>query len=183
MVDFRGKMCYGNRHSPQLRQIGPMTIQVPLSEGLFALVDDADAALISGWSWDKAKAKNLIYAVTYENNRAVAMHRKILNAPEGVFVDHVNGDGLDNRRSNLRLCSHTENMRNRRKLMDAASRFKGVTKASKGKNWRATIYPSGVQIHLGTFATEEAAARSYDRAARIFFGEFAKTNKMMGLLT
>ena len=101
-----------------------------------------------------------------------------------VDVDHINGCKTDNRRCNLRLCNHAENMRNQ-STVKGSSRFKGVYESQTPGKWKANItytrpgFPRS--IHLGTFSTEEDAARAYDAKVRVLFGEFAKTNEDLGL--
>ncbi len=105
------------------------------------------------------------------------MHRLITRAPKGKVVDHENGDGLDNRRANLRVCDHRQNRRNhQRPRKGGASRFHGVGWWKRDQKWRAKISVDGRTIHLGYFADEEDAARAYDQAAREHFGEYASTN-------
>jgi hypothetical protein len=108
------------------------------------------------------------------------MHRVIMNAPAGVQVDHANGDRLDNRRSNLRLCDQTLNNANRRAGKPSRSGFRGVyfdnNSAAHPSPWLAEIQVRRVRIRLGHHATPEIAARAYDRAARDAFGLFARLN-------
>ncbi|MBV8278501.1 MAG: HNH endonuclease [Verrucomicrobia bacterium] len=104
------------------------------------------------------------------------MHRLIVNAPPGVQVDHVNGDGLDNRRANLRLASATQNAHNRKIRRDNTSGFKGVRFDQSSQRWDARITFQGKRYYLGLFVTAELAARTYDQAARRLFGDFARTN-------
>lgn len=103
------------------------------------------------------------------------MHRLILDAPKGMQVDHINGNGLNNRRENIRLCTHEQNSYNQQKPY-GSSKYKGVCR-KRGK-WDAQIRASGKIIWLGSFATEDEAANAYDEAALKHFGEFAFTNKM-----
>ncbi len=153
--------------------------KIPLTGGGFAIVDDEDYAHLSAFRWRAQKGKRgCLYAVS---TRAQLMHRFIMKPKVDSFVDHVNGDGLDNRKVNLRVCSHAQNMANQRKREGTASRFKGVHITRSGM-YGASIECAGTTIHLGTFAQENRAARQYDRAARVFFGKFARTNEMMGLL-
>jgi hypothetical protein len=101
----------------------------------------------------------------------------------GFVVDHINGDPLDNRKSNLRVCTQAENLRNRRKrAKPTSSKFKGVSRhtISRQKPWLAKIKSDGKTIYLGTFETEEQAAEAYDRAALERFGTFAHLNRARG---
>lgn len=95
--------------------------------------------------------------------------------PQG-DIDHINGDGLDNRLGNLRLCRHAENMRNMKIQSGRASAFKGVSPSRQDGKWRAHIKIDGRHVHLGTFADEEAAARAYDDAASKYHGPFGRPN-------
>ena len=104
------------------------------------------------------------------------MHRQILDAPQGVWVDHIDGDGLNNRRSNLRLCSATENARNRRPVPNCHSRYKGVSWHKRQKKWAVRIGKPKESIYLGSFDDEMEAGVAYDRKAEELFGEFAYLN-------
>jgi len=97
------------------------------------------------------------------------------------FIDHINGDESDNRIINLRICDHTRNMKNQRKTI-GGSKYKGVSLSNKGKSFRATIQSDGRKYRLGTFDNEVSAALMYDRMAVKLHGEFACTNKDLGLL-
>jgi hypothetical protein len=147
---------------------------IELSKGAFAIVDDADYERVNHYSWHlssqgyaegctrKAEGQNRLY-----------MARFILGVTDATKqVDHINGNPLDNRRSNLRICTAKENMRNR--TSKNTNGFKGVHRQLK--KFRAIIHKDYKQIYLGTFDTAEEAARAYDKAAREMFGEFAKLN-------
>lgn len=149
---------------------------IPLTKGKVALVDDEDYSVLIQHPW-AAGGGGSNYAVRYEKGKAILMHRLIVNPEVGQCVDHVNGNGLDNRRSNLRACSHQENMRNRRTTdVAGVSRFKGVYWEAKKRLWRARIAVDKKYKSLGRYKVEEDAARAYDRAARVYFGEFARVN-------
>lgn len=115
------------------------------------------------------------------------MHRAVLfaavrprrngSAPKGLICDHKNHDGLDNRRSNLRLCTPSQNSQNRRKQPGCASRHKGVCLSGRLKNkWQAAIWLNGIRINLGHFDNELTAGIAYDRMAGKLFGDFAYLN-------
>lgn len=104
------------------------------------------------------------------------MHRAILRPAYGSEVDHVNGNGLDNRRDNLRACVRTQNNGNRRLSGLNASGYRGVSWDARNDRWRADIRAFGVARNLGRFTDAAQAARAYDAAARDMFGEFARPN-------
>ena len=114
----------------------------------------------------------------HQENRPeyAALHRLLVDAPLGFHVDHANGNPLDNRRCNLRIVTPRQNSWNRRPRKNAASRFKGVTQR-RGK-WRARITIHGVRKELGQFDREEDAAMAYNRAAKEYFGEYARLNDL-----
>ena len=125
-----------------------------------------DSAYVMGW--DRHVKKE------------VALHRVMLNAPKGMVVDHINRNGLDNRRSNLRLCTHRENMQNRRANSNNSTPCKGVGPSKSGKKYRARVCQKidgkSVNHYLGTYDTPEEAARAYDAKAIELFGIHARLN-------
>lgn len=156
-----------------------MAKEIPLSRGFVALVDDEDYRELARHKWSVNGAGR--YAS--RNNKqvdgkrvspgAILMHRQILNAPGGMEVDHINGNGLDNRRSNLRLCTHSQNGKNARQPPGRAL-FRGV-EPHQGK-YRARICVDGRRVHFWPFETPIEAARAYDAAAKRPHGEFAVLN-------
>lgn len=158
-----------------------MAIKIPLSKGQFSLIDDKDFELVSQFRWILVRGGKGFYAVTASGpkGKPISLHRLLVDPDQENEVDHASGDGLDNRRSNLRECTHKQNLRNRKKQPNTTSRFKGVSLTS-GK-WVAQIEQNGEQMRLGRFKSEFKAARAYDTAARVFFGSFARTNASLGL--
>jgi len=151
--------------------------EIPLTQGKVAIVDeeDADRVLAFKWSATRCRDTGRYYAGRREGRRFVSLHRFILNAPPDRQVDHVNRDGLDNRRSNLRLATPSQNQWNRERRSDNRTGFKGVFAHKSGK-WQALIKANRKHIYLGLFDSKEDAARAYDLAALLLHGEFARIN-------
>ena len=148
-----------------------------LTSGYTTIVDDDDYELVRHMRWWASRCGKQVYAQASLCGRKVFLHRLLMNAPAGQRVDHISGDPLDNRRDNLRLCSHAENLRSRPKPMGkATSQYKGVS-MFHGK-WRATIVKDYKQYHLGVFDTEMEAAQAYNEAAAELFGQFAWLNTL-----
>lgn len=151
-------------------------IEIPLAHGQSAFIDNADEGAVRPYRWFLRKSQagyHYAYGRLPGTRRLVPLHRLLLDAGLNEFVDHKNGNGLDNRRENLRLCSQSQNCANARKK-PGLSKFKGVCKDPGG--WRAQIVQNYKKYNLGTFPTQEAAALAYDEAARRLFGEFARCN-------
>jgi hypothetical protein len=152
----------------------------------YAKISPQDAELVLKYNWKtttsrKGRAEHrIIYASSSMKLcgkvTRIKMHRLIMNAPEGMHVDHINGDGLDNRRENLRIVTAQENQFNSRKHLAGHSVFKGVSWSNLAKKWRAYISPNRKQIHLGLFESEIEAAKAYDEKAKELFGPYAKLN-------
>jgi hypothetical protein len=149
---------------------------VPLTRGYSALVDAEDYERVASFAWSAAKPSNVVYAVRDEKRKRIYLHRFILNAPDGVEVDHWNGDGLDNRRENLRLCSHAENVRNSRPHARGTSSYKGVHLHRASGKWAVEIQVNEKRRFIGLFGDETEAAKAYDAAARASHGEYAYCN-------
>jgi len=153
-----------------------MPKRIPLTQGRVAIVNNADYEGLSQHKWYATKGGAVWYAKRDERGKTVLMHQLILNPPVGTESDHINGDGLDNRRSNLRLCTHAQNQMNSRKRTNCSSQYKGVDWDKSHCKWRARIMADGKRHHLGYFDDEIDAARAYNKAAKKGFGEFAKLN-------
>jgi len=157
-------------------------VSIPHTQRKLAIIDSADAELVNAHRWIAVRTSKsgTWYARTRINGKPVYMHRLILfgDSPSPFKVDHINGNGLDNRRSNLRPVTVTQNARNsvgRKKARK--SKFKGVSfRNHPEKPYRATIEVDGTQLHLGYFSSEEDAARAYDDAAKKQFGRYARLN-------
>ena len=156
--------------------------KIYLVNGGVCLVDNRDFYLVSCFNWHARKRGNNFYAERYSNGRIVYMHRFILGCETGTIVDHKNGNGLDNRRTNIRLCSRTENNRNKRIQHNNKSGFKGVVHVDNPKShkkWKAIIKVDGRSKSLGYFYNKIDAALCYNLNAQKYFGKFACLNEVM----
>jgi hypothetical protein len=165
------------------RKVRPIRIEgqvayVPLTQGYEAVIDAEDAPLVSGWNWYARVQPGGNYAIRTDGSSGkricVHLHRFIMDAPDGLEVDHIDGDGLNNRRCNLRLATRSQNMRNQRLNSRNTSGFKGVSWDKRDKKWLAYIKVYRKKIHLGSFDTPEDAHAAYCDAAARLHGEFAK---------
>lgn len=161
--------------------------EIPLSNGMVALVDDEDWETLSQYRWHAnprphraSRGGRNWYAYRQEyrdgTTKTLSMHRQILGAKQGQDIDHRDGNGLNNCRSNLRFASKSQNMANRDVPKPAASGFRGVSWRPEKSKWYARINAFCRTRHLGYFHSPEQAARAYDRAAAELFGDFARLN-------
>lgn len=155
-----------------------MAKEIELTNGGVAIVDDEDFALVSQWRWNRAEKENRAVRCEWvrgENRaRTIILSRFIMNAPDGVMVDHVNGDTLDNQKANLRLATCSQNQFNAKRRKDSTTGYKGVTFV-RGR-YMAQIQAKKVHHYLGSFDTPEEAAEAYNRAAKELHGEFARVD-------
>lgn len=154
--------------------------EIQLTQNRVAYVDDDDYESLAGFNWSVSSGG---YAKCYlgggrKNQTFTYMHRQILNPPDDFQIDHINGNRLDNRKENLRVCAPKDNSRNRNgwKLSRKTSKYKGVYWSKSDNVWISGITVDGRFMHLGRFHDEAEAARVYDAAAIKYFKKFAKSN-------
>lgn len=154
--------------------------EIPLTQGKVVLVDDEDYDFLNQWKWHALKSRDTFYAArgVYSKHGIIQirMHRLLLNAPADMEVDHRDGNGLNNTRRNIRLCTAQANRCNERKRANKTSQYKGVSWHKKDRRWHARIQLNGILKYLGGFHTQEEAALIYNMAAATLFGEFARLN-------
>jgi len=152
--------------------------EIQLTQGKVAIIDDEDLEKVYQYKWCACKGGKTFYAQRNIKINGkytmVSMHRFIMDYPIGLQVDHINHNGLDNRKENLRVCNAAQNQWNQKSRTDNASGFRGVSLF--GKKWRAHIRISSKKIYLGSFNAKEEAAFAYDKKAVELFGEFACLN-------
>jgi len=154
---------------------------IPLTQGKEALVDDEDYdRLMTMGSWfahfNNVAGNGYWYAETRSGSDHVKMHRVILHAPDNKIVDHIDGNGLNNQKSNLRLATQSQNQANSKLREDNTSGLKGVSYKHRISKWAAKISYQGEESHLGYFEDKIKAAEAYDRAAKRLHGEYARLN-------
>lgn len=160
--------------------------KIPLTQNKFALVDNEDYEYINQWKWYHngryaARGKYYKKICGKPTSRIIFMHRIINKTPDDMRTDHINGEKLDNRKSNLRPCSNSENSMNKISQKNSSSKFKGVSRHRINKKWQTHIKINGKGKYLGCFTSEKQAAQAYNVAAKELFGEFAKLNIIEGL--
>lgn len=148
-------------------------------KGVYAIVDLEDYERISGIPWNVMRTRGLSYAASNSPSYRGLMHRLILNAPRHLLVDHRNGNGLDNRKKNLRLTTQSRNLGNSVKRNLPISGYRGVQRAhQKGEFWDAIIRVDGKRrVYLGTFSDPKKASEAYIEAHRKLHGEFSVYNR------
>jgi hypothetical protein len=157
--------------------------RIRLSQGKYAIVDPDDYARLSRYRWYAAKGDHSFYAVRgqwsgkLKRTVTIMMHREIIDLPEGMVADHINHNGLDNRKANLRLATPADNARNARyPKINTSSKYRGVWYNKQTKKWRATILVNRKRKQIGYFHNEVEAAKAYDCAAKKYYREFAILN-------
>ncbi len=157
--------------------------KIGLTQGKFAIVDEEEYERLNQYKWCAVKYGDNFYANRNGGKRGkqsrtfiVKMHREVLGDPPGMIVDHINHNGLDNRKANLRIVTREQNLYNSRKNNSGTSKYKGVTFFKRDKRWRAYITHKKKHIFIGSFPDEQAAAKAYDEKAKQLFGEYAFLN-------
>ena len=150
---------------------------VPLTRGFQAIIDADCLHIAQGANWSamvpksKAGKQYSPYAIT---GRGILLHREIMQAGKGQIVDHINGDTLDNRRSNLRFCTHVQNMQNSKNFETNTSGHRGVWFRRDRGRWISEIYFENKKIHIGSFCLKEDAAKAYEEKSKELFGNFKR---------
>ena len=163
-------------------RFGKIYRRIYLGEGKLTILNSADYYRLKKFKWHVFACKGKFYAERFaliKNTwtKRIFMHRQIMNAPKGKLVDHRNGDSLDNRRSNLRLATHSQNMMNRRKTKKkTSSKYLGLSRDKIAGEWKVQLCHYGKNIWVGRFKNEIDAAKAYDKAAKKYFGQFARLN-------
>lgn len=158
------------------------TKEIPLTQGKIAIVDAADYEWLNQWKWCawKVKTHHTYYAIRTQRingkNTTIRMHRLILDAKGGEQADHIDGNGLNNSRDNLRIATPLQNTHNSRRPINNTSGYKGVYWHKRTGKWMARININNKRKHLGLFTSPEEAAKAYDTAALELHGAFARTN-------
>src|SRR3990167_9441496 len=153
-----------------------MSKKIKLTQGKSAIVDNEDYGKLASHKWYALKSgRGYLYAVRDTRKggklKRFYMHREVINPKRGMFVDHSNHDGLDNRKGNLRICTNAENCRNQRASKSNATGLKGIHWHKRDMCWQAGIRTDGRNIYLGSFGGKKDAAYAYNVAAKKYFGE------------
>ncbi len=155
--------------------------RIYLGEGEWTTVELADFYRLGHFKWRVEGNGKKIYAVRDVKTapgltKLLSLHREIMNQPKGFLVDHKNCNPLDNRKTNLRLATPSQNMQNKKKRKNTSSRFIGVSFHKRFRKWQSSIHFEGKKIALGYFHNEIDAAKARDKAAKKYHGEFARLN-------
>jgi hypothetical protein len=152
-------------------------VHIDLLHGLRAIIDHDDRDLVSQYRWwaIRRPGRTYVYGRAKPGDKPVYMHRLLLGFPAGLVVDHINGNGLDNRRANLRACEQRANLTNTAGR-SGSSEYKGVCRVRGRTLWRAAIKIGGRTFYIGAFKQEVEAAIAYDLAAEVLHGQFFRPN-------
>jgi len=159
--------------------------KIPLTQGKYAIVDPEDYKELAKYEWYAKRCERRFYAERWGKAKqgsgvkgtGVKMHQVIMGTVKGKVIDHINHNGLDNRKANLRFATAQQNSWNKRKQEGSySSKYKGVHRVKSEKKWRARITCNGRVIYIGRFDDERAAAMAYDAKAKEMFGDYASLN-------
>ncbi len=156
--------------------------RIPLTQGQYAIVDPEDFERLNNHKWHVNRGANTYYACRFsrigKKRVSIKMHRQIINPPDHLFVDHINRNGLDNRKANLRPATRSQNSLNKSsiKTKPSSSKYRGVSWSKSQKKWHAQIGLNGKYKFIGYFDDEIQAAKAYDEAAKHYHKEFAVLN-------
>ncbi len=167
-----GPACRNYRARPPTPK-GENVKMIPLTHGFYAYVDAEDFEWVRQWNWAVYAGG---YAARHERNRTIYMHREIMKPPKGMVVDHINGNGFDNTRTNMRNVTQRQNSCNRGKRTGTSSIYKGVEHNKETGKWYVEAHYRGARVRAGPFKEEAEAARAYDRMAVELFRENARLN-------
>lgn len=153
---------------------------IKLTQGQYAIIDDEDYAFINQWKWYFNNGGYAVRDIRVNGKRtALYMHRFIMNTPKNMDTDHRDGNTLNNKRINLRVCTHAENLWNQKVSIKGTSKYRGVYFEKSRLQWSANISSKDRTIHLGRFNNEVDAARAYNEKAKELRGEFAILNVLL----
>lgn len=171
--NFRAKAVI---ERPKVKQPKNGSIRfIPLTKGKIAIVDADDYDWLSQYTWHTVANYGRFYAYRQIKGKNIAMHRFIMKPADDLVVDHIDGNGLNNTRANLRICTQQQNVCNC-KGRGGESKYKGLCWDKYNKKWRAQIHYNRENRYLGVFEDEVEAAKEYDKEAVKLFGEFAYLN-------
>lgn len=156
----------------------PLSKNGKLGTRCFALVDDEDFEELSKHNWAVGDGYAIRSIRIAGKSYTLSMHRYLLPPPDGMFIDHINRNKLDNRRNNLRICTKSQNNTNREAPANNTSGYKGVSFHRRDKLWRARLFFKRKEIFVRYFKVKEDAARAYNEAAKKYYGEFAFINEI-----
>lgn len=152
---------------------------IQLTQGKYAIVDDEDFEMLNKWKWHynknrgQGRAQRSTSRKSLEGKTSVFMHRVIMNCPKDLQIDHINGNGLDNRKSNLRICTNIENSRNKNITKNNTSGIRGVSWNKSYQKWHTYIRVNYRHVFLGYYFDKEQALKVRKEAEEKYFGEFA----------
>lgn len=154
-----------------------MTKEISLANGNTTIIDDDMFDYLNQWKWYNHSGYARRDIIIDGRKKSIHMHRVIANTPEGMETDHINNNGLDNRRINLRICTHAQNRMNNKIQSNNKSGFAGVSWYKRDKTWAANIELNGKAYYLGRYNNIEDAINAYKEKAIELFGEFAPLDK------